>query len=147
MMRTVFAMLALPALLAAPHVQAEDPCAAATVTSAAAQAKSLVGQKKYADAQGPARQALGSCPTQADAVAALGESLVALKQNDAALTAMNEALAKKADLAYAYLWRGYAYYNKKQPDRMVSDFETFLRLAPAAPEAAAVKQLLASIKR
>jgi tetratricopeptide (TPR) repeat protein len=137
----------LLALLAAPLAWAEDPCAAPAVSSAAAQAKSLVGQKKYADAQGPARQALGSCPTQADAVAALGESLVALKQNDAAVSAMNDALAKKGDLAYAYLWRGYAYYNKKQPDRMVGDFETFLRLAPAAPEAAAVKQLLAAIKR
>ncbi len=134
-------------VLAAPAALAEDPCAATAVSSAAAQAKSLASQKKYADAQAPARQALASCPTQAEAVGVLGQSLVALKQNDAAITAMNDALAKKADLAHAYLWRGYAYYNKKEPDRMVTDFETFLRLAPTAPEAAAVKQLLASIKR
>ncbi len=134
-------------VLCAPVAWAQDPCAAPAVTGAAAQAKSLVVQKKYADAQAPARQALASCGTQADAVSALGESLVALKQNDAASAAMNEALAKKSDLAYPYLWRGYAYYSKKQPDKMVGDFETFLRLAPTAPEAAAVRQLLSGIKR
>jgi tetratricopeptide (TPR) repeat protein len=139
--------LVLAAALLAPGVFAQDPCTSPAVTGAASQAKSLVAQKKYADAQGPARQALASCPTQADAVSALGESLVATKQYDPAITAMNEALAKKSDLAYPYLWRGYSYYSKKQTDKMVGDFETFLRLAPNAPEAAAVRQLLSGIKR
>lgn len=133
-------------LLAAPLGWAQDPCTSPAVTSAAAQARSLVEQKKYADAQAPSRQALAACPTQVDAVSALGHSLVALKQNDAAISAMSDALAKKSDLAYPYLWRGYAYYYKKQIDRMVGDFETFLRLAPTAPEAPAVRQLLAGIK-
>jgi regulator of sirC expression with transglutaminase-like and TPR domain len=60
---------------------------------------------------------------------------------------MSTALAARADLAYGYLWRGYAYYYKKQPDRMVGDFETFVKLAPTAPEAAAVKQQLAALRR
>lgn len=140
------ALVLLAALLAAPAASAQDPCAAPAVTSAAAQARTLVQQKKYAEAQAPARQALATCPTHADAVSALGQSMVALKQSDAAITAMSDALAKKPDLAYAYLWRGYGYYYKKQIDRMVGDFDTFLRLAPTAPEAPAVRQLLAGIK-
>jgi tetratricopeptide (TPR) repeat protein len=139
--------LVLLAACAAVPVAAQDPCGSAAVVDAAAQARSFVQQKKYAEAQAPAQRALAACPTQADAASALGESMVALKQNDAAITAMNDAIAKKPDQAYAYLWRGYAFYNKKQPDRMVADFETFLRLQPSAPEAAAVKQLLAGLKR
>jgi len=143
MTRTLAVLLSL---VAAPLGLAQDPCAAPAVGAAAAQARSLVQQKKYAEAQPPAREALTACPTQADAVSALGQSMVALKQNDAAITAMSEALAKKPDLAYAYLWRGYGYYYKKQIDKMVGDFDTFLRLAPTAPEAPAVRQLLAGIK-
>ena len=81
------------------------------------------------------------------AVAALGQSMVGQKRYDDAVARMTTAISAKRDLAYAYLWRGYAYYYKKQPDKMVGDFETFLKLAPAAPEATTVKQLLASIKR
>jgi tetratricopeptide (TPR) repeat protein len=134
-------------LLAAPLAWGQDPCTSPAVTTAASQARTLVQQKKYSEAQAPARQALAACPTQADATSSLGESLVGLKQHDAAITAMNDAIARKSDQAYAYLWRGYAYYSKKQVDRMVGDFETFLRLAPNAPEAAAVRQLLSGMRR
>ncbi len=134
-------------LLLAPWAWAQDPCAAPAVATAVAQARTLLDQRKYAEAQAPARQALAMCPTHADANWALGKALVASSQNDAAIAEMSAALVKKADLPAPYLWRGYAYYNKKQPDKMVGDFETFLRLAPSAPEAAAVRQLLAGIKR
>ena len=52
---------------------------------------------------------------------------------------------RKGDLAYAYFWRGQAYYGKKRADQMVSDFETFLKLAPKAPEAPVVRQLISSL--
>ena len=56
-----------------------------------------------------------------------------------------DAIKRKADFAYAYFWRGQAYYGKKKADRMVSDFETFLKLAPKSPEAPIVRQLLSSL--
>ena len=126
---------------------AQDPCAQPQVAQLAAQARSLVQQKKFAEAEPPARQALASCPTNPEGVHALGGALVGQKRFDDAIATMSGAIQAKPDLSYAYLWRGHAYYNKKQPDKMIADFETFLRLNPNAPEAASVKQLLSGIKR
>jgi tetratricopeptide (TPR) repeat protein len=120
--------------------QASGPEASAYLAGA------LARQKKYAEAEAPARAALEASPVHEVAVAALGESLVGQKKHDPAIERMSAAIAAKGDLAYAYFWRGQAYYAKKQTDKMVGDFETFLRLAPKAPEAATVEQLLASLK-
>lgn len=125
---------------------ATDPCASATTTQKAALAQTLVKQKSFQAAEAPARAALASCPTQAVAIWALGASLVSQKRLDDAVTAMSDAIAAKHDLAYAYLWRGQAYYSMKQPSRAVTDFQTFLHLAPSAPEATGVKQILASLQ-
>ena len=134
-------------LVAAPLLAAPDPCTdpanAAKANDALAQARA----KHYAAADAGANAVLGVCPTHAVATQAMGQSLVAQKRYDDAVAKMTTAISAKRDLAYAYLWRGYAYYYKKQPDRMVGDFETFLKLVPTAPEATTVKQLLASIKR
>jgi tetratricopeptide (TPR) repeat protein len=115
-------------------------------------AASLVKQKKYAEAEGPAKAALAADPQQSTAAAALGESLASLKRYDEAIQRMSSFISgtkdaqDKSGAAYAFFWRGQAYYAKKQPDKMVADFETFLKLAPNAPEAATVRQLLASFK-
>jgi tetratricopeptide (TPR) repeat protein len=109
-------------------------------------AASLAKQKKYGEAEAAAKAAVADRPTDELAVAALGESLVGQKKYDEAIDRMGAAIKARADLAHAYYWRGQAYYSKKQPDRMVSDFETFLKLAPKAPEANSVKQLLAGLR-
>jgi tetratricopeptide (TPR) repeat protein len=98
--------------------QASGPEASAYLAGA------LARQKKYAEAEAPARAALEASPVHEVAVAALGESLVGQKKHDPAIERMSAAIAAK----------------------MVGDFETFLRLAPKAPEAATVEQLLASLK-
>jgi tetratricopeptide (TPR) repeat protein len=118
------------------------PGAEAKAYLAASQAK----LKKYGEAEAAAKAALAERPTDELAVAALGDSLVGQKKYDEAIDRMGSAIKGRADLAPAYYWRGHAYYNKKQPDRMVSDFETFLKLAPKAPEANSVRQLLAGLK-
>jgi len=109
-------------------------------------AASLAKQKKYGEAESAAKAALADRATDELAVAALGESLVGQKKYDEAMDRMSAAIKGRADLAHAYYWRGQAYYSKKQPDRMVSDFETFLKLAPKAPEANSVRQLLSGLK-
>jgi len=109
-------------------------------------AASLAKQKKYAEAQGPADEALRGNSSHPVAVAALGESLVGQGKNDEAVDRLSEVIKGKPDLAYAYYWRGKAYNNKKQTSRMADDFQTFLRLAPKAPEAASVQQLLGALK-
>jgi tetratricopeptide (TPR) repeat protein len=107
---------------------------------------SLARQQKFAEAEAPASGALAANPTHSVAVEGLGQSLVGQKKFDDAIARLSAVLAAKSDVAYAYYWRGMAYYNKKQPDKMVGDFESFLRLAPQAPEAASVRQLLSTFK-
>lgn len=109
-------------------------------------AASLAKQRKYADAEAPARAAVAANATHEVALAALGESLVGQKKFDEAIAAMTTALDAKADLAYPYFWRGQAYDNKKQTAKMAADYKEFLRLAPKAPEAPTVQAILASLR-
>lgn len=109
-------------------------------------AASIAKQKRYEEAEAPASEVLAEVPAHPIAVAALGESLVGQKKFDAAVERMSAALGERQDVAYAYYWRGQAWNNKRQADRMVADFESFLRLAPKAPEAPLVQQLLAALR-
>ncbi len=109
-------------------------------------AASLAKQKKYAEAEPPARAALEASPVHPVGTAALGESLVGEKKFDEAIARLSAVLKEKPDVAYAYFWRAQAYHNKKEVARMVEDYQNFLKLAPNAPEAAAVKVLLAGLQ-
>jgi tetratricopeptide (TPR) repeat protein len=135
------------ALAAAPLLVAADPCTDPANATRANDALTKARAKQYAAADAGANAVLGVCPTHAVATQAMGQSLVAQKRYDDAITRLTTAITAKPDLAYAYLWRGYAHYYKKQPDKLIGDFETFLKLQPTAPEAAVVKQLLASLNR
>ena len=70
--------------------------------------------------------------------------LVANRQNqfDRALSAFSRATEIKPDLAYAHYYAGTASQRLKQIARMSEHFELFLKLAPDAPERAAVAALL-----
>lgn len=61
-----------------------------------------------------------------------------------------ESFARAAELnsgfAYAHYYAGLAYSRVKRPDQVVKYFETFLKLAPKAPERSAVQSLLKSIR-
>jgi len=68
------------------------------------------------------------------------------KQNyQAAIADLDAAIALKVDNAYAYYYAGLAYSALKRQDKMVQSFQTFLKLAPDAPEASRVRSLLRSI--
>ena len=64
----------------------------------------------------------------------------------AAAADLETAIQRKPDNAYAHYYAGLAYNGLKRPDKMVERFETFLRLAPDAPEAAKVRSLLRSVR-
>ncbi len=109
-------------------------------------AASLERLDRHAEAEAEAKAALEAEATQPVALAALGESLVKQEKYDEAADRMSAALGRDATLAYAYYWRGQAYQRKKQIARMVEDYQHFLKLAPDAPEAAAIKVLLAGLR-
>jgi tetratricopeptide (TPR) repeat protein len=125
---------------------AADPCVDPALATKAASAQSLAKAKQYVQAEPAARGVLAVCAIQPVGVAALGESLVGQKKYNDAVAGLSSALAAKPDLAYAYFWRAQAYSSLKQKDKMVADFRTFLKLAPTAPEATTVKQLLSGIR-
>jgi tetratricopeptide (TPR) repeat protein len=109
-------------------------------------AASLAKQKKFGEAEAPAKAALGENPGHDVAAAAIGESLVGQNKLDEAVDRLSAVIKANGGVAYAYYWRGKAYNGKKQQARAIDDFETFLKLAPKAPEAPAVQQLLAALK-
>ncbi len=65
---------------------------------------------------------------------------------DEAIQRLTAVIQADPRLPYAYYWRGQAYHRKKQIARMVDDYQAFLRLAPDAPEAPALKALLGSLQ-
>jgi len=70
---------------------------------------------------------------------------VARGNNEQAIKDLDAAIALKPDNAYAYYYAGLAYSALKRPDKMVQNFQTFLKLAPDAPEAGRVRSLLRSV--
>lgn len=129
------------------YSEAEGLLRQATGTEAQAYlADTLAKLKKYDEAESLAKAALEANPTHPVAVAALGNALVGRKKFQEGVERMTSALEKKGDLAYAYFWRAQAHEGLKHVPSMVADYERFLDLAPKAPEAAAVKALLASLR-
>jgi tetratricopeptide (TPR) repeat protein len=110
-------------------------------------AAALARQTKYAEAQPHAEAVLEANAGHSVAVAALGNCLVGLQKYDDAIARLGAVIDANGSIAYAYFWRGQAYQHVKQTERMSADFEAFLRLAPNAPEAASVKQVLSSLRR
>ena len=126
-----------------------EPVLRAAAQDAAARAylaATLVRLGRNAEAEAEARAALEADPVSPVAVAALGEAMVMQEKLDDAIARMSTALEAKNDLAYAYYWRGQAYQRNKQIARMVDDYQAFLTLQPDAPEAPALKVLLASLR-
>jgi tetratricopeptide (TPR) repeat protein len=120
--------------------------AAAGLEAKAYLASCLARLTKHAEAETEAKAVLAEDAVQPVAIAALGQSLVGQQKLDEAVQRLSAALQAKVDLAYAYYWRGQAYQSKKQIARMVEDYQAFLKLAPDAPEAPALKVLLAGLR-
>jgi tetratricopeptide (TPR) repeat protein len=74
--------------------------------------------------------------------------VVASRQGNhqAAMEAFGRAADLKPDLAYAHYYAGSAAQRVKQIAKMSEHFETFLKLAPDAPERAAVAALLRTLR-
>jgi len=75
-----------------------------------------------------------------------GALKVAKRDFQGAINDLNQAIARKSDNPYAHYYSGLAYNALKRPDKMVESFQTFLKLAPNAPEADRVRSLLRSVR-
>jgi len=124
---------------------------AVLVTAAGARARaylaaSRVKLKKYQAAEAPALEALAASPADPVAAGALGESLVSQGRLDEAIARLSAVIGTDPAVAYAYYWRGQARQRQGHVARMAEDYEAFLKLAPDAPEAPAVRVLLGSLQ-
>lgn len=63
-----------------------------------------------------------------------------------AVAAFTKAIELKPDLAYAHYYAALAYQRQRQLPKTAEHFDAFLRLAPDAPERAAVAAILRTIK-
>jgi tetratricopeptide (TPR) repeat protein len=68
------------------------------------------------------------------------------KDFSGAVADLEKAIEMTPAKAMAHYYAGLAYNGLKRPDKMVEHFQTFLKLAPDAPEAARVRSLLRSVR-
>lgn len=68
------------------------------------------------------------------------------KNYQAALEQLNQAIAANSQLALAYFYRGLVQDKLGRKDLLVNDMNTFLRMAPNAPEAEVAKAVLRAVQ-
>lgn len=91
-----------------------------------------------------AQQAAKMAPDLMEAHYQLGLAYLASQAgyNEDAAQAFDRAAELNPAFAYAYYFAGQAYQLAHRPDRMTARFETFLKLAPNAPERTDVQQIM-----
>jgi tetratricopeptide (TPR) repeat protein len=85
-------------------------------------------------------------PAAAYAYYELGAVYSQRQDMPAAADAFEKASAADPTFAYAHYYAGMAYSRLQQIDRVASHFETFLTLAPEAPERGVVESLMRTIR-
>jgi tetratricopeptide (TPR) repeat protein len=109
-------------------------------------ARFFIEKKEFDKAEESLNNARAINGDNADIPLYSGAVKLAKRNYEEALKDLNEAMTRKADSAYAYYYAGVAYSGLKRPDKMVESFQTFLKLAPDAPEATRVRSLLRSVQ-
>ncbi len=109
-------------------------------------ARAQMDQKKYDPAVANLEEAFKINPDNADILVYRGKLEILRGNNAAAVEQLQKAIEMDPKNAYAHYYAGTAYSKTGRPDKVVSEFQTFLKLAPNAPEAAKVRSLLRGIR-
>jgi len=99
-----------------------------------------------AAAEETAHKAVETNGDLAEARYQLGLALSARDNQAQAADAFAKAAELKPQMAYAHYEAGMAFYKIKRIDRMAVYFENFLKLAPNAPEKAAVQSIMRTVR-
>jgi tetratricopeptide (TPR) repeat protein len=94
-------------------------------------------------------RALAAAGGSSDWIVLLELGLVHFQRGDfaAAADALDRSIALRPRFAYAHYYAGLAYNRINRADLMVARFDTFLRLAPSAPERPEVESILRTVGR
>jgi len=113
----------------------------------------LVGQSatqlqagQVAAAEQSARQAIAADPNLPQAHYQLGLVLGHKQDFSGAAAEFDAAKKLDPDFAYAYYHAGLSYYRTGRIDLMASNFETFLKLAPNAPDRGEVESIMRTVR-
>jgi tetratricopeptide (TPR) repeat protein len=98
------------------------------------------------DAAAAAKKAVELDGNSPQAQYQLGLIESARNNQPAAAAAFAKAAELDPQMAYAHYEAGMAFYKAKRVDRMAVYFENFLKLAPDAPEAPAVKSIMKTVR-
>ena len=108
----------------------------------------LVRLKKYADATADLRAALKENGKSAVAHFYLGRALAYLGQFDEAITELDAAVTLGGEqMKEAHRYLGAIYHARGETAKAVAQLETYLKIAPKADDADAVRQLIKQLKQ
>lgn len=102
--------------------------------------------KQFDEALGSADQAVRLAATLPEAHYQRGIVLMARKEYGDATDAFTKATELDPGFAAAHYYAGLASYRVKRIDLMANHFETFVRLAPSAPERPEVESILRTLR-
>jgi len=83
-------------------------------------------------------------PKSAETWYELGRTSLYRKKYQDAVDALDQAVSIDAGIPHAYYYRGIAWDKLGKKEKLINDFERFLKLAPNAPEAAFAKSVVAA---
>ena len=109
-------------------------------------AATLLADGQTAEAVTAAQQAVTASPDVAAAHYQLGLAQAARLDYEKAAPAFEAAISVIPTLAYAHYYAGLSYYQAERVDLMARYFESFLRLAPNAPERPQVESVMRTIR-
>ena len=106
----------------------------------------LVADTQLAEALTAAERAVALGATVADTHFQLGLVQAEHRDYGKAAPAFEAAIAIDPMLAYAHYYAGLSYYQAERIDLMANFFESFLKLAPTAPERTQVESIMRTIR-
>jgi tetratricopeptide (TPR) repeat protein len=106
----------------------------------------LLTDNQSAGAVNTARQALPLTPTVAQAQFQVGLAEAQQRNYAPAATAFEASIALDPSSAYAHYYAGLSYYRAERIDLMAKYFESFLTLAPNAPERSQVESIMRTVR-
>lgn len=108
----------------------------------------LVRLKRYNEAEGNLRAALRENEKSAIAHFYLGRALAYLGKFDEAETELNSAVTLGGDqMKEAHRYLGAIYHARGENEKAIAQLETYLKIAPKADDADAVRQLIKQLKQ
>lgn len=113
----------------------------------AAKAYALAGKGAFPDALQALQAAREKDPESVEVDYATGLVRYLQRAYKDAVPALRRAVEKDPQRPYTHYYLGMSYYNLNQKATAIQYLENFLRLAPEAPEAAQVRDLLRRLKR